>query len=193
MLRAFVAAEIPEDLRRAFGALQADLNRQGLRARWVAPGSIHLTLKFLGQIPAGHVAGLTAALAAAAGGVEGFALRAAGLGVFPDIRRPRIIWAGTTGATAELAALQKRVEDTLAALAFPREGRAFRGHLTIGRFPEKPVHRVPADVLKSYASAVFGDFQVRELVLFQSDLQPHGPVYTALARARLAGAQQDLR
>jgi RNA 2',3'-cyclic 3'-phosphodiesterase len=187
MLRAFVAAEIPEDLGRALGALQADLSQRGFRARWVEPRDIHLTLKFLGQIPAGHVEGLAAALQVAGGGLKGFALRAAGLGVFPDIRRPRIVWVGMAGATAELAALQQRVEDTLAAIAFPKEGRAFRGHLTIGRFPEKPAHRVPADVLKSYASAVFGDFQVRELVLFQSDLQPRGPVYKALARARLAG------
>jgi 2'-5' RNA ligase len=184
-VRAFVAIEIPEELRQALGALQADLNAQGFRARWVAPANIHLTLKFLGQVPVGHVGALAACLESAVRGLKGFGLRAGGLGVFPDIRRPRIVWVGLAGATAELAALQGRVEDALAALAFPRESRRFRGHLTLGRFGEKPAHRLPVDVLKAYGTAVFGDFRVRGLTLFQSVLQPGGPVYTPLAAAGL--------
>jgi 2'-5' RNA ligase len=184
-VRAFVAVEIPEDLRQALGALQADLSAQGFRARWVAPGSIHLTLKFLGQVPVGHVGALSACLESAVKGVKNFVLRAGGLGVFPDIRRPRIVWVGVAGATEALAALQRRVEDALAALAFPREGRRFRGHLTLGRFADRPAPRLPADVLKSYGSAVFGDFPVRGLILFQSVLQPDGPLYTPLAAVGL--------
>jgi 2'-5' RNA ligase len=188
MLRAFVAVEIPPELAAALGALQAELAARRVRARWVAPGNIHLTLKFLGRVPAGHAAAILAALAGAARPVAPFALRAAGVGVFPDLRRPRVLWAGVAGETAALAGLHQRVEEALAALAFPREARRFRGHLTIGRFPEGAAAGVPAEALKQHAHTLFGELPVRELVLFQSDLQPKGPVYTALGRAPLAGA-----
>lgn len=187
MVRAFVAVELPAELGAALAALQTELAERRVRARWTAPGSIHLTLKFLGAIPAGHAAAVAAALGAAAGPVAPFTLRAAGLGVFPDLGRPRVIWVGVGGETAPLLGLFRRVEEALAALAFPREGRPFRGHLTIGRFPERAAAGVSAETLKRYARAEFGEFAVRELVLFRSDLKPEGAVYTALARAPLGG------
>jgi len=184
LLRAFVAVEIPEDLLAALEAAQSDLKRR-MRARWVRAGSMHLTLKFLGDIPAGHVASVADALQAAAGGHTTFSLTVSGIGVFPSIRRPRVIWAGLSGPTGRLLDLQRSLEERLVALGFPREERPFRGHLTIGRFSEPVESERLAEVVNSFASRIFGGFAVKELVLFQSDLQPKGPVYTALARARL--------
>ena len=183
-LRAFVAVEIPTELLNALGAVQSDL-RQRLRARWVRPGSIHLTLKFLGDIPAGQVASVADAMQAAAGSHAGFSLIASGVGVFPSIRRPRVIWAGFSGPAEPLLALQRSLEEKLAALGIPRDERTFRGHLTIGRFSEPVNPERMAEVVKTFESRTLGELVVKELVLFQSELQPKGPIYIALARARL--------
>jgi len=183
-LRAFVAVEIPHDVLAALESVQAELKRR-LRARWVRPGSMHLTLKFLGDIPADRVASVADAAQAAAGGHSGFSLTASGLGVFPSIRRPRVIWSGFSGQTGLLLDLQRSLEERLVALGFPQEDRPFRAHLTLGRFSEPAEPGLMAEVVKSYDGRTFGEIAVKELVLFQSDLQPKGSVYTALARARL--------
>jgi 2'-5' RNA ligase len=184
-LRAFVALEIPGEVLKTLEAVQSELRRRGVRARWVRPEGMHLTLKFLGDIPADRVAGVADALQSAAGRCGGFRLTAAGIGVFPGVRRPRVIWAGLSGATAALAQLQREIEERLAAVGFSREARDFHGHLTLGRFSAEG-HGTPlADVVASYASTIFGDVEVREVALFQSDLRPQGPVYTALAKAKL--------
>jgi 2'-5' RNA ligase len=185
MLRAFVAVEIPEDVRAALKAVQLRLRQFSVRARWVRSESLHLTLKFLGDIPAKQIPAISDVLHGAVRERTVFNLTAAGIGVFPGLRRPRIIWAGLSGKTALLADLQANVEDGLSALGFPREKRPFGGHLTIGRISEPdPAERLP-EALKALAADTFGEFAVRELVLFRSELKPSGPVYTALIRAKL--------
>jgi RNA 2',3'-cyclic 3'-phosphodiesterase len=185
LLRAFVAVEIPEEVRAALDAAQARLRQHLVRARWVRSGSMHLTLKFLGDIPAGQVAGAADALQVAVRGHAALRLSAAGIGAFPGIRRPRVLWAGLSGETEPLADLQRSVEEELAALGFPREERPFRAHLTIGRFSEPVAPGPLAEALKDFATASFGEFTVQELVLFRSELKPSGAVYTALARVKL--------
>lgn len=185
LLRTFVAVEIPGDVRAALAAVQSHLRQRRVRARWVRPGGMHLTLKFLGNLPADQVPSVADALQIAAGGHAGFSLTAAGIGVFPELRRPRVIWAGFSGGTGLLAGLQAGVEERLAAVGFPREDRPFRAHLTIGRCSEPVAPAVMGEAVNSFAGRCFGEFDVRELVLFQSDLKPDGPVYTALARVKL--------
>jgi 2'-5' RNA ligase len=183
-LRAFVAVEIPQDVLAAIESVQAGLRRR-LRARWVRPGSMHMTLKFLGDIPADRVASVAAAVQATASLHTGFNLTVSGIGVFPSMRRPRVIWSGFSGQTALLSELQRGLEGSLAALGFACEERPFRAHLTLGRFSEPPQPELITEVVNSFNNRAFGEFAVEELILFQSDLQPKGPVYTALARARL--------
>jgi 2'-5' RNA ligase len=185
-LRAFVATELPADLLKAFAAVQAELGQHGLRARWTRPGNLHLTLKFLGDIPADRVAIVAAALRTTAAEHDAFELTAEGIGVFPGMRRPRVIWAGLSGAIAALGGLQRGLDHQLHLAGFPREARDFHGHLTLGRFPEAPGGGI-AEILSAYAARYFGSFTVREVVLFHSDLQPRGAVYTARARASLGG------
>ena len=187
-LRAFVAAELPTDLLKALAAVQAELGQRGLRVRWTRPASLHLTLKFLGDIPADRVPIVAEALRATAAEHDVFKLTAEGVGVFPGLRRPRVLWAGLGGGGDALAQLQRRIEDRLHAAGFPREAREFHGHLTLGRFGEDAPRGAVADAMRPCATQRFGDFELRELVLFQSDLQPQGAVYTALARAPLRGA-----
>lgn len=185
MLRTFVAVESPPALRSALLEVQSDLRQFGVRARWVPPENIHLTLKFLGEIPAGHVASIGEALQAAARGRAPFALDAAGVGVFPGLRRPRVIWVGLADREGLLARLQAEVEERLYALRFPREPGRFRGHLTIGRFRAEGSPGPVAEAAARWSGRMIGPLAVRELVLFQSTLRPEGAEYTALAHLRL--------
>lgn len=188
VLRAFVAVELPAEILKALAAVQAEMRRGGVRARWARPENLHLTLKFIGDLPADRVADAANALRSAAAGHDPFRLTAAGIGVFPGACRPRVLWAGLSGAIAALEGLQRELDDRLAAFGFEREARGFHGHLTLGRFGAGARGGAIADVMSAHATQPFGSFDVRELVLFQSDLMPGGPVYTALARAPLRGA-----
>lgn len=185
VLRAFVAAEIPEGVLKALARVQAELKARGVRARWTRPANLHLTLKFLGAIPAERVAAVAAALGSVAAGHAPFTLAATGIGVFPDPSRPRVIWAGLAQADDSLARLQGDIDRALEAAGFAREARAFHGHLTLGRFTAGAGGGGIAAAAAGYAAERFGSFEVGEVVLFQSDLRPEGAVYTALARARL--------
>ncbi len=184
-LRAFVAVEIPADLLKTLARVQAEIKGRGVRARWTRAENLHLTLKFLGEIAAGQLDVVTHALRSAAAAHSAFKLTAAGIGVFPGLRRPRVLWAGLSGATDALAQLQRELDDQLEAVGFSREARGFHGHLTLGRFTEEAGAGGIAAAISAYVSERFGSFDVQEVVLFQSDLQPKGPVYTALARAQL--------
>ena len=186
MLRAFVAVEMPGPVRKALEELQSDLKQLKIRASWVRPGNIHLTLKFLGNIPAGHVPSIGDVLRVVAKAHGRFRLAVAGLGVFPDIRRSKVIWVGLTGRPDALTPLQQDLDGRLAALGFPRAEKPFRGHLTIGRFrAEGGLPGPVADAVKRYAAATFGTAAVEEIVLLQSDLRPEGPIYTRLAQENL--------
>ncbi|MCU0561620.1 MAG: RNA 2',3'-cyclic phosphodiesterase [Desulfobacterales bacterium] len=190
MLRAFVAVELPGPVRAALQAIQAELERIGIRARWVQPERIHLTLKFLGSVPAGHVESIGRALAAAARAHAPMSLTAVGLGVFPGVRRPRVIWAGIAERGDALGGLQREIDARLSGLGFPAEAGRFRGHLTIGRFVAERSPGPVAEALKQFAGQAAGSFAVREVVLFRSDLLPEGPRYTPLARTPLGAAEE---
>jgi RNA 2',3'-cyclic 3'-phosphodiesterase len=185
MLRAFVAVEMPGPVRKALEEVQSSLQQLKIRARWIRPENIHLTLKFLGNIPAGHVPSIGDVLRVVAQGHGSFSLSVAGVGVFPDIRRPKVIWVGLTGRPDALTPLQQDLDGRLAALGFPRTEKPFRGHLTIGRFRAEGPPGPVADAVKRFAAATFGTFVVEEIVLLKSDLRPEGPLYTPLAREKL--------
>ncbi|HEU4759114.1 MAG TPA: RNA 2',3'-cyclic phosphodiesterase, partial [Dehalococcoidia bacterium] len=134
ILRLFVAVELGEGVRRALAALQDDLRRRGLTdLRWVRPEGIHLTLKFLGETPTEKVADIQEALAAEVAGVAPHWLRLGKLGTFGDRRGPQVLWVDLEGDVSRLAQLQRRIDQALAPLGFPRERREFAPHLTLAR------------------------------------------------------------
>ena len=136
-LRLFVACELPAETRRALEEVQRTLRGDPIaRAlRWVRPESIHLTLKFLGSVPADNLGSITDALAAAIEPFE-FHVRPARLGTFGGARA-RVVWVGLDGDVDGLAALAERVEGALEPLGFARERRPFTGHLTLARVRER--------------------------------------------------------
>jgi 2'-5' RNA ligase len=189
VLRCFVAIDLAPAVREAVARAQAELRRLAPRAdvRWVDPASLHLTLKFLGEVPPARVDAIAAALAVVAGEHAPLVLRAAGLGAFRSARRARVLWAGITAGITELVRLAAGVDDALAGLGFARESRPFTGHVTLARV-RSPRETAPlAGALEAASERELGAWRAAEVVLYRSYLRPSGAVYEALARCPLGG------
>ena len=182
MWRLFVALEIPETLRTKLDALGQYLRRFNLGARWVKPEGLHLTLKFLGDTSPDQVDALTAALAPLAGASPGLELSATGLGVFPNKRKPRVLWVGLGGDTEACIALASQIDEATGALGFPTENRPFTPHLTLARFKKRVSPKALDKALSQWGQHTFEPFVIDELVLFRSHLQSSGARYEPLAR-----------
>lgn len=181
-VRAFVAVAVPA-VKPLTGVLE-ELRRLGRAVRPVPPGDWHVTLKFLGDVPAADVAALAAALRAAAAPVVRARCTLKGLGVFPSLRRPSVVWAGLTGAGV-LGELATRVEAACEPLGFPREARPFHPHLTLARIKSRPPAAL-ADLLAEHEQTEFGEWDATAAVLFESVLERTGPRYVPLATFPLA-------
>ncbi len=186
-MRLFVAVDLDEPLRRAAARVARTLRDKLERAEtygvsWVAPDNLHLTLRFLGEVSDALARDITAALGAPYATPE-FELELAGVGTFPPVGSARVVWLGVVDGADSLAALHDEVERRLAPFA-PPEDRAYRAHLTIGRFRAP----APARVRESIASpdTPIGRCAIRHVTLYRSQLSPKGAVYTALLRAPLA-------
>jgi 2'-5' RNA ligase len=188
MLRSFIAIELPDDIRQALGRVQGQLKRDLVGVRWVQPASIHLTLKFLGDIRPEQVQPIAAAAAGAVEGEPPFSLGLSGLGAFPGPRKPRVIWVGIVGDVERLGRLQARLEEALEPLGFPAEHRPFRPHLTLGRIKDP---RRPPDLTRALADVTVptcNSFDVHEILVYKSDLRPTGAIYTKLQHLPFAGS-----
>lgn len=184
-MRTFVAIDLDAPLRAALRDLQSRLKRAPLAhlGRWVDPESIHLTLKFLGDVPAARLPEVRQALRRAAGEVAPFEFALAGLGCFPSTRQPRVIWVGVEEPSGSLERLQCIVERELGSIGFPREGRAFTPHLTLARLRDQAEVRERAELgawLSRQEVGRLGTMRAAEIVLMRSDLRPAGAVYTCL-------------
>lgn len=192
-IRTFIALPLSEDVKEALGRLQEDLRRCGLSARWVRwvkPASVHLTLRFIGEVPHAAVEPIAAAAAAAAVGFRPLRLQVRGVGVFPGIRKARVLWVGLGGETEALFGLQQRLETELAAAGLAPEKRRFRAHLTLARFKDRPEPGRIVDLLDRFSEFTAEPFSAAELVLFRSRLTPQGAVYTRLKEILLAPAHE---
>lgn len=184
-IRAFIAIELPDAVRAVVRDVQQRLRTRGIDAKWVRPENLHLTLRFLGDIAPEQAAGLGALLGRATCSRPRFSLAAQGLGVFPGMRRPRVLWCGLGGDLEALSGLHAELAGGLAAAGFPDDDRPFRGHLTLARF------KGPLDTGRLLAAIeAVGTyppvpFAVERVCLLQSQLTNAGPIYTRLAAAGL--------
>jgi 2'-5' RNA ligase len=180
-VRTFVAVEIPENITSSIRELQQGLKDYGVDMRWVRPENIHVTLKFLGNVDANDIDKISGAIYITTDGVASISLKARGIGVFPGIKRPRILWVGFTGQLESLMRLQQTLDENLKAMGFPKEKRPFKGHLTIGRINNK----IFVDALRAFSHFESETFIADKIILFKSELKPQGAVYTNLASASL--------
>jgi len=178
-VRLFVALDIPEDVRASLAQLRERFEKFCRSARWVRLEGAHITLKFIGETPLEQTDRVRAALELLRARPP-FALRFAGLGFFPDERRPRVFWAGMEGG-APLADLAAAIETSLAALGVPREKREFRPHLTLARFDSAKRLDPLRAAVAGFAAEEFGRATVSEFHLYQSILKRSGAEYTRLA------------
>lgn len=184
-LRLFVAWELPAAMLEALGQIQESLRRAGApRLRWVRPEGIHLTLKFLGQVPQSRVAAIVEALRGAAALVRPFNLSLARPGTFGGRQRPRVVWVGLAGDIEPLLELQAAVEKTLAGLGFRPEERPFSPHLTLARVPKELTsedRRRLVELVQALEVLPSAPSLVQEISLMRSILGPGGAVYRQLA------------
>jgi RNA 2',3'-cyclic 3'-phosphodiesterase len=188
-VRSFIAIELSEEAKKGLARLRRELERDEHRfVKWVDPAGIHLTLKFLGDVPSRRIGEVSAAMAAATQGISGFSVEVAGLGAFPHLRQPRVLWVGIVGETDRLVRLQQSIDSALAMLGFAREERPFVPHLTLARIRQEasPVQKRGFGEL--VASTAFVDryqMKAEAVTLMRSQLTPAGAIYTRLATARL--------
>lgn len=192
-VRTFVALELPPPVIAALVAVQQALAGAQLPLRLPAATSLHLTLAFVGEIPAMRVADLVTAVSQGCVGVAPFRLRAESTGMFPHARAPRVVWVGVQGAPAAMAALTQLRQGIVRALdtaGFPVD-RRFDPHLTVARVPE---HTAPADRARVGAAVqalpAFAPvpFPIATVSVMRSDLQSSGAVYSRLAAIVLTHA-----
>jgi len=184
VIRAFVAIEIYPAVLQRIGEAADELRAKISHIRWTPQANCHLTLKFLGAIEESQIDSIGLALEHELSLFRRCTINAKGLGVFPDEKRPRILWVGIEGKP--LAMLAEKVETALTPMGFQREKRAFTPHLTIGRWREhKPTPRELGNVLDKWKEHDFGGSTVHEVKLFQSILKPGGAQYQPLKTARL--------
>jgi len=188
-IRSFIAIELPDEAKEGLARLRNELqrNEHGF-VKWVDPGGIHVTLKFLGNIPAGQVAEITGAIGEATQGISPFHLEISGLSAFPSVRQPRVLWVGVGGETDKLSRLQQNVDSALAALGFAREERPFAPHLTLARVREGtsgPERRSFSELLGSATFENKYPVEVEAVKLMRSELTRAGAIYSSLSVVRL--------
>lgn len=188
MLRAFIAVEIPAEIQQNVYKQTAAF-RRGIESliRWVPAHNMHLTLKFLGDVSPNNVEFLVQMLRNEAALVPAFDIHLAGLGAFPNLRRPRVIYVGIR-APAALDALQRGIEAAARRLGYESEERPFSAHLTLGRLRQNATAVEQQQIRRALESTqvdVFGTARVDSLHLYKSDLNPGGSIYTRLHSAPL--------
>lgn len=188
-IRSFIAIELPQNVKHGLARLISEL--EGTKhpyVKWVNPEGVHLTLKFLGNIPFKQVDEISKAIQEAAQEIPPFHLEVSGLGAFPNPKQPRVLWVGIKGEIDNLLSLQQNIDSTLASLGFAAEKRPFTPHLTLARLREgaSPAER------KSFASSVMSTsfessypLDVETISLIKSQLTPEGAIYTRLFAVKL--------
>jgi RNA 2',3'-cyclic 3'-phosphodiesterase len=198
-LRTFVAIPLSQEVHTKLDDLQRQLKRRcpAGSVRWVVPESIHLTLHFLGDILPERVEPVRAALAAVARNAAPrpadprLAFQVGGLGAFPNLSRPRVVWVGVQDPASRVALLHEAVGEALASVGFEPERRRFSPHLTLGRVKRQASAadvRTLGRVVAETESGTLGSVPVRAIIFFQSVLKPSGAVYTPLHTFSLTNA-----
>jgi 2'-5' RNA ligase len=180
-IRAFLAFELPPEIKEQVRKISEQLKRSKLDIRWAKPENIHLTIVFLGNVREGDLSAMGREIAQVCCGFYPFEIFLKGMGLFPDRRRPRVLWLGYDGDVERMSDLRDVLHERLMPFEIKEENRPFKPHLTLGRFRNPVRGNLQLDeVLNRHEGLSSQRFQVSELVLFKSELRPQGPEYTRL-------------
>ncbi|MBE0408523.1 MAG: RNA 2',3'-cyclic phosphodiesterase [Anaerolineales bacterium] len=189
VIRAFIAIDLPPDIQECVGKISGELKEQlrNLPVRWVPLQNVHLTLKFLGDVSLKNLEVLTELISQVASGYQAFEISVGGIGAYPNIRKPRVIWIGLEGPD-ELNSLQHGIEVETTRLGYAREERPFSSHLTLSRVSRNANSveiRQISNLLANYSVGFLGVANVSEVHLLKSELKPGGAIYTHIYSASL--------
>ena len=184
LLRVFVAVDVTEEVRARVLRIQRELALTGAYLKLVEPENLHFTLRFMGEIPRQSVDAAIRELGKLS--ARRFRIRIAGMGVFPDLSRPRVVWLGVAEGREAMAELARAVEELVGRYAAHREDREFTPHLTLARVKGPGNLDKLVEFVRRMANVEVGEMEVSEVKLKQSTLTPRGPIYRDLYVVRLA-------
>ena len=183
-MRTFIAIELPREIKDILAGIQEELRQARADVKWVNPENIHLTLKFLGEIEQDLVKQINALLENIAQENSCFRLYLSGLGAFPKLRYPRVIWI-SAASDQPVIDIANDLERRLVKIGLPAESRRFSTHITLGRVRsgknQKALVQAIESLNKNLSSSPQPEFKVLQLTLFKSTLTPQGPIYEALS------------
>ena len=180
-IRSFLAFELPEDIKTIVTRVSGEIRKSSLDVRWVRPEFIHLTVVFMGDVQSEQIPSMGKSLDAVCANHGSFSISLKPMGCFPNSRNPRVIWLGIDGDLERMSRFRDDLQVALSPFGIKEEVRAFRPHLTLGRF-KKPAKRQTEleQMLVKYRELSSPARTLDELVLFRSDLKPGGAVYTRM-------------
>ncbi|MBU0713320.1 RNA 2',3'-cyclic phosphodiesterase [bacterium] len=182
--RLFIAANISEQTRSLIRAIQSDLHFMKNDIRFVSPQNIHLTLKFLGDVPVKQISQIVTKIESSISSFQNFTYICDGTGVFPNPNRPRVLWLGITDGSENLKKLSELLNIALNNMPVQQEDKEYRSHITLGRAKGFKESRLKLNEFLNYQFEKIAN-PVTELVLFESILRPKGAIYTPLHRFKL--------
>lgn len=184
-IRAFIAIELPDEIKHDLSNVLTRLKPGREKSvKWVDSNSIHLTLKFLGNISESKVVDITQTITQASSKIFPFDLEIKGLGAFPNLKSPRVVWVGIGGDIPSVSNLQRLIDQSLVPLGFSPEKRVFSPHLTLGRVRDKTNLKEKAELGKAVESTTVQkspSFSVDKFSLMQSTLTSSGAIYNKIA------------
>jgi 2'-5' RNA ligase len=175
-MRVFIAVDLPNEIREALRKVQLELRPLTHSVRWVAPESIHITLKFVGEVPDKRIEDIDSAITGLTW--KPFTVTVRGVGFFPGTRSPRVLWAGMEAPTMQ--GLAEQLDTRMERLGFEKEKRAFRPHITLARANNTRIESSLVSAAAQYEEHEFGAFAVDRMFLFRSTLKPTGSEYEKL-------------
>ena len=186
VLRTFIAITASVEVQGNIQRLIEHLQSANANVKWVLPDHLHLTLKFLGDVPESEIHKVCEKVQQAAADFRPFTIGCQGAGAFPDPARPRTVWIGVEQGAEKTIAMQSLVDKALQGLGFPKEGRRFHPHLTIGRVRRGGSATFElGNLISEHADFAAGQSVVDEVIVFSSELTRTGPEYIPLSRVKL--------
>lgn len=191
-VRLFVACEVPEDVKESIGIVIDDLRaKSGNDVRWIRPDGVHVTLKFLGEVPVKRLPAIKLAIQEAVVGHSPFELEFSNIGTFGGREGLRLMWVGIAGDVLRLEALVRAVNAALKVVGFEPERRPFRPHLTLGRVRDEisTRRRAQIEVDVGKMSVPPSSWRTMQVSLMRSRLTTQGAMYDVLATFPLRVSQ----
>ena len=176
-MRAFIALELPVNIRDSISQLQQRLRQSGAKVSWVKPENFHLTLRFLGDVTAQQIVMLTEELPDACTASPPLQLSIGELGFFPNARRPGVVWVGLTAETGDLSGLQQAIESAAQRIGLKPENKHFHAHITLARIRDHRRAGTLIDAVHAEEDFTGDAFTIGNVALFSSELNPKGAIY----------------